>query len=125
MDEPWPPFTHDSVRRVLEFLPAFERGEFREALDVYKRTGRNPANVDAFHSELFDSGFLVLFGGAEWHGRSAVPAAETADLLTLRKLLAYFLQGEKFCGGYLSSRCADGSIESILRRLQHLHDGGG
>src|SRR3954470_13008695 len=125
MDEPWPPFTQDSIRRMLALLPAFERGEFRDALDVYRRTGRNPANVVAFHSELFHSGFLVLFGGAEWREQRAVPATETADLLTLRKLLAHFLQGEKFCGGYLSRRCADGSIESILRRLQHLHDGGG
>jgi hypothetical protein len=80
--------------------------------------------VDAFHRELGDSGLPVLFDVREWLGQRSIPEAESADLLTLRKLLFFFLQEDRWCGGGLASRCADGSIERILCRLRYLleHD---
>lgn len=126
MAETDPPFTRESIQRMLSFLPAFERGEYAGADAAYMQTGRDLPSVGALRSEVYQSGFAFPFDWSGWKEGRAMRLTDvaTADLLTLRKLLTAFVRNDRFCGGALSAKCSDGWVEQILRRLRVLADGG-
>lgn len=117
MENPYQPFTPESVQRMLSFLPAFERGDFRGALDSYMKSGQNPPQVDELISAVYRSGFVLQFDWMQWSSRIALQTVDSADILTLRKLMTCFVRGDRFCGGAMPKRCADGSIQRVLERL--------
>lgn len=105
---------------MLTFLPAFERGEFKNAHDQYLESGFNPANVDALVDEFYDSGFVFPFNWIDWDRRRVLEAIDSADIQTLRKLLTAFIRQDRFSGGTMAAACASGSVQRVLQRLSKL-----
>lgn len=123
----YPEFTSESVKRMLAFLPGFERGDFKDAEQQYKESGQNPEIVDRLLAETYKSGFVVVFDWVKWPSRAEVDTATEiarADLLTLRKLLTAYVRADRFSGGTLSGLCSGGKVEMVLRRLKVLHEEG-
>ena len=116
MEHPYPAFTVESIQRMLSFLPAFQRGDFRKAIDFYMRSGRNAPMVDELISAVYESGF-VLASARDWDWREALQDIDNADLTTLRELVTAFVRADRFRGGAMSGWCADGSIRRVLDRL--------
>src|SRR4051812_10876582 len=116
MENPYAPFTAESIQRMLSFLPAFERGDFLGASDFYMQSGRNPPQVDQLISAVYHSGFVFPFDWVGWNWRGALKGIDTADVLTLRKLMTSFVRGDRFSGGAMPGLCADGSVQRVLGR---------
>lgn len=114
------PFSLSSVQQMLAFLPALERGDFRDAAAQYLRTGQNPPRVEELCDAVQSSGFAVPLPLVGWDGRRELRAVETADLVTVRMLMSDFASADRLCGGLMAGLCADGSIERVLRRLSVL-----
>lgn len=120
-----PEFHSASVRQVLEFLPAFERGDFRLVLDHYLREGRDAESVASFASAVASSGFMLQFDWPAWwrtEGRALVDGGRilSADMSTLRKIVTCWVRGDRLSGGALATVCADGRVLEVLRRMQAL-----
>jgi len=118
MENPYPPFTSESVQRILSFLPAFERGEFKDAIDLYMKSGQNPPQVDELICAVYRSGLVFPFNWGGWNWRGALQTIDNADVLTLRKLMTAFVRGDRFSGGAMPGLCADGSVQRVLDRLR-------
>ena len=118
MENPYPPFTSESIQRLLSFLSAFERGDFKDASDSYMKSGQNPPQVDELISAVYQSGFVFPFDWTSWNWREALKSVDTADLLTLRKLMTAFVRSDRFCGGAMPGLCSDGSVQHILQQLR-------
>ncbi len=118
----YPPYTRDSIGQLLQFLPAFEKGDFQDAADIYLAGGRNPPLVDKFGQAVYQSGFVFPFDWARWNEGRKMTSDDVAqaDVLTLRKLLTALVRSEHFHGGALADYCASGFVEQILRRLREL-----
>jgi hypothetical protein len=125
MGSPYPPFTPDSIERMLSFLPALERGDFRDASDFYMKSGQNPPLVDELISAVYRSGFVFPFDWGGWNWRRELEDINNADVLTLRKLMTAFVRGDRFCGGAMPGLCSDGSVQRVLQRLQVISAAGG
>ena len=112
---------------MLAFLPAFERGDFRDAIEFYMQRGSDPPQVYDLASEVGHSGFVFPFDWAHWPeaGAATLPdGIASADILTLRKLMTAFVRADHFSGGSFSENCSNGTIERILRRLERLSAAG-
>ncbi|HEV8293657.1 MAG TPA: DUF6508 domain-containing protein [Tepidisphaeraceae bacterium] len=122
MESPYPPFSAESVQKMLAFLPAFERGDYRQVHDSYLQSGVYAQQVEDLIATVYSSGFVYPFDWPHWEEvRSMKPEdAARADMLTLRKLMTAFVRNDRFCGGAMADKCAHGWIEAILRRLQVL-----
>ena len=112
--------------RVLEFLPRFENGEFRDAVSAYMRTGIDLPIVDELSMCISRSGVLLVFDWITWKNALGVDPFDpshiaSADLETIRKVLTYAVRLDRFSGGSLAVRCADGSMERAIRRLAELN----
>ena len=103
---------------MLSFLPAFERGDFQAASDSYMKSGQNPTEVDELISAVYQSGFVFPFDWSGWNWRRVLQEIDTADLITLRKLMTAFVRGDRFSGGAMPGLCSDGSVQRILQRLR-------
>jgi hypothetical protein len=125
MQNPYPPCTPESIQQILSFLPAFERGDFRDAHDFYMQSGQNPPRVDELISAVYRSGFVFPFDWIAWDKRGALRAIDTADVLTLRKLMTAFVRGDRFHGGAMPRLCADGTVQKVLHRLSVIAAHGG
>lgn len=125
MESPYPPFSPESIQRMLSFLPAFERGDFQDASDFYMRSGQNPPQVNELISAVYDSGFVFPFDWGGWNWRGALEEIDTAKVLTLRKLMTAFVRGDRFSGGAMPGLCSDGSVQRVLRRLSVIAAVGG
>ena len=112
------PCDAECIRRMLDFLPAFERGEFRDTLGVYLRTGRYPQRVSDLIAAVGVTGFMLPFDWTRWDWQAQMREIDTADLVTLRKLMTAFVRGDRFSGGAMAGLCEDGTVERVLRRLR-------
>jgi hypothetical protein len=110
---------------MLRHLDSFRRGTFDAADKHYKTTGQNPACVDAFASDVYRSGFVLPFDWTTWDVKQALNEVEAADLETLRKLLTSSVRQERFCGGFLTGICANGTVQKVLLRLEVIAGEGG
>lgn len=121
----YPEFDDASIHRMLEFLPAFERGDYSSAHAAYLETGFDPANVNEFGSAVAQSGFILQFDWPSW--TSSIGKTLDADgdfsntgVEDLRKLLTSYVRANRLSGGALSRRCSDGRVVKALRRLREL-----
>jgi hypothetical protein len=125
MHGPYPPFTDESIHRMLAFLPRFESGEFRDVHSHYLQAGKDSRLVDELISEVYQSGFVLPFNWTDWDWRQALASLDHSDLNVVRKLLTSFVRGDRFSGGALAGLCANGTVAAVLRRLKALVQGGG
>ncbi len=115
----------DSIDKLLALLPHFERGEFAVTDAHYRQTGKYLPQINLLCEKIFESGLALSFDWMSWKKTeaAAVLTAEgiaRADLLTLRKILTYCVEQDRFFGGFLPMVCSNGLILAVLQRLQEI-----
>jgi len=121
-----PRVTDASVGQLLEYLPAFERGEFARAVESYHETGQYPPEIRAFFEAFGRTGLGVEdFDCIAWmreEGRTILTeeGIARADFLQLRRVLSYCGTADRFQGGFLPKVFASGLVEAVLRRMSQL-----
>jgi O-acetyl-ADP-ribose deacetylase len=122
------PVPRQTWAEILDLLPALESGQ-----PLYRIHDR-PATIDPYdygpelcrwRSALEQSPFPIRFDWPQWldvaQALEQDPARlAQADLLTLRKLLTYYLRCERFTSGTLAQLIDSGKLLCILRRLAEL-----
>ena len=116
---------------LLRFLPIFEQpgyvfGEWHSAegqIPYYSMDREATEFVQA----LYDQHVVFSFDWPGWQQEakrfaSDPEALETADLLTLRKLLTTHVRKDRFVDGYLAGMMKCGHITAILRRLGKIRE---
>ncbi len=115
----------DSIDRLLALLPEFERGEFAGADKHYRQTGQYLPQVFRLCEKISESGLGLSFDWVSWKKSESSRALTEegiaqADLLTLRRILTYCVEQDRFFGGFLPMVCSNGLILAVLRRLQEV-----
>jgi len=116
------------IDKILEYLPYFkdktnsfytiENGNF---YDPYKYAPK----VNQFIELLYQHNFIISFDYPSWQ-KEAIKyindpkLLESADLLTLQKLLTLHVRKERFCSGHLAEVIDEGHIVKILERLKEI-----
>jgi hypothetical protein len=121
----------EQLEAILRFLPVFEQpgygfGEWESPkgqLPFYSMSHEARDFVQA----LYEEKIVTSFDWPSWQEEArryiADPKAlETADLLTLRKLLTMHLRKERFAEGHLADMLESGHITAILRRLRTIRE---
>ena len=116
---------------ILQYLPIFETQDYQFGQWV-KPEGQFPyfsfsPEVDEFIGALRKQGMIIPFDWTSWRKEAeryqADPKAlETADLLTLRKLLTVHVRAERFAEGHLASVFESGHIAAVLHRLKQIRE---
>ncbi|RMF04614.1 MAG: hypothetical protein D6768_02825 [Chloroflexi bacterium] len=114
------------IDAVLRFLPLFEQPnfEFGHWQDYGFQFSRQTTE---FVETLSAQNFIIQFDWTNWqdsaeHYRSSPAALDTANLLTLRKLLTTHVRADRFDEGHLAQMFEEGHITAILRRLEQLRN---
>ena len=117
---------------VLRFLPIFEESEYvfgewhsPEGQLPYYAMSREAMD---FVRALYDQQVVFTFDWTSWQDEarryfSDPESLETADLLTLRKLLTTHVRKDRFVEGHLGDMSERGHITAILRRLREIREG--
>jgi len=118
----------DSIDRLIALLPEFEQGEFATADAHYRQTGQYLPQVFLLCEKISESGLEFSFDWMSWKKSEASrvltdEGIAQADLLTLRKILTYCVEQDRFFGGFLPMVCSNGLIQAVLRRLQEVRAG--
>jgi hypothetical protein len=116
---------------VLRFLPIFEQpgyvfGEWHSAEGQFPYYSMH-REATGFVQALYDQQVVFSFDWSNWQQEaerfvSDPEALETADLLTLRKLLTTHVRKDRFVEGHLASVLECGHITVILRRLGKIRE---
>jgi len=117
--------SQDSIDRLLALLLEFEQGEFATAGAHYRQTGQYLPQVFRLCEKISESGLMFSFDWMSWKKSEASwvlteEGIAQADLLTLRKILTYCVEQDRFFGGFLPMVCSNGLILAVLRRLQEV-----
>jgi hypothetical protein len=121
----------EQIDAILKYLSIFEKpgyqfGQWVEPEGQFPYFSFSP-EVDEFIGALRKQGVIIPFDWRNWRKEAAryqtnPEALETADLLTLRKLLTVHVRAERFSEGHLASVFESGYIMAILRRLKQIRE---
>ena len=116
---------------VLRFLPIFEEpgyvfGEWHSPEGQFPCYSMSREAID-FVRVLYDQQVIFSFDWTNWQEEarryfSDPETLETADLLTLRKLLTTHVRKDRFVEGHLGDLLERGHITAILRRLREIRE---
>jgi hypothetical protein len=116
---------------ILKYLPFFEEqdyqfGQWVEPEGQFPYFSFSP-EVEEFIDALHKQGMIIPFDWTSWREEAEryqtdAKALETADLLTLRKLLTVHVRAERFAEGHLASVFESGHIAAILHRLKQIRE---
>jgi len=119
------------IDAILKYLPVFEKEDYQFGQWV-EPEGQFPyfafsREVDEFIGALRKQGIIIPFDWTSWRKEAEryqtdPKALETADLLTLRKLLTVHVRAERFTEGHLANVFGSGHIRAILRRLKQIRE---
>jgi ADP-ribosyl-[dinitrogen reductase] hydrolase len=119
------------IDAILKYLPVFEKPDYQFGRWV-EPEGQFPyfsfsPEVDEFIDALHRQGMIIPFDWTSWRKEAECyqtdsEALETADLLTLRKLLTVHVRAERFAEGHLASVFESGHITAILHRLKQIRE---
>jgi hypothetical protein len=127
-----PPLTAQNLDAVLTYLPVFEQEGYRFGEWVVEEGHfpwyRYSEEVNGFLTTLRREGMVFAFDWPEWKHEAEryltnPTALQSADLLTLRKLLFTHIRADRFTEGHLAKVLENGHIASIMRRLKQLREG--
>ena len=81
--------------------------------------------VNEFQRVLYGESFIINFDWPQWQDKaeqfySKPELLNTADMLTLQKLLTTHIRKDRFCEGHLACVLKDGHITAILRQLKQI-----
>lgn len=126
----YPGLTRERVAAVTRFLPVFAQRGFRPG-DWVAIPGQMPyfsynRTVYDFLAAVEASGLLLEADWRPWVDEARACMAEpgrlqTANLLTLRRLLTVHIRSERFNDGHLALVFQHGQMVAILQRLQALY----
>lgn len=119
----------EAIHAVLQFLPVFEGpgysfGEWHQSEGQFPFFSHS-REVVSFVQTPYDQNVLIRFDWMSW-GEEAERyqeepgALETADLLTLRKLLTAHVRADRLSEGHLANVLESGHITDILRRMKQM-----
>jgi len=122
--------TEKNIDKILKFLPYFEdkNSQFYEL----KKEGNTlifpyiySVEVMAFMDVLRTENIIFPFDWVKWQNEAIKyfndpELIESADILTLRKLLTLHIRKDRFCDGHLASVIDYGHLLSLLKRLKKL-----
>ncbi len=117
----------DSIDRLLALLPEFERDEFATGDAHYRETGQYLPQIFRLCERISESGLALSFDWVSWK-KDEAPGVLTeegiaqADLVTVRKILTYCVEQDRFFGGFLPMVCSNGLILAVLRRLKEVRE---
>jgi ADP-ribosyl-[dinitrogen reductase] hydrolase len=119
------------IDAVLRYLPIFERqdyqfGQWVEPEGQFPYFSFSP-EVNEFIDALRKQDMIIPFDWKSWRTEAKryqtdAEALETADLLTLCKLLTVHVRAERFAEGHLASVFESGHITAILHRLKQIRE---
>lgn len=124
------PITPKQIDAILPFLDRFEAegfsaGSWKTPEDYIPAFCFDDV-VHEFLQALYDHAWVTpAFDWTEWE-RSAQKYVEspkkieTADLVTIQKLLTTHCRADRFCEGHLASMFENGHIVALLRRLKSI-----
>ena len=129
--DPVPEIGLQQIDAILKYLPIFEKpdyqfGQWVEPEGQFPYFSFSP-EVDGFIDALRKQGIIISFDWTSWREEAErcqtdAKALETADLLTLRRLLTVHVRAERFAEGHLASVFESGHITAILRRLEQIRE---
>ena len=116
---------------VLRFLPTFEQpgyvfGEWHSAEGQFPYCSMHREATE-FVQALYDQQVVFSFDWRSWQREaerfvSDPEALDTANLLTLRKLLTTHVRKDRFVEGHLAGMLECGHVTAILRRLGKIRE---
>ena len=119
------------IDAILKYLPIFEKPDYQFGRWV-EQEGQFPyfsfsPEVDEFIDALHREDVIIPFDWTIWRKEARrcqtdPEALETADLLTLRKLLTVHVRADRFAEGHLASVFESGHITAILHRLKQIRE---
>lgn len=120
----------DIIDRIISYLPIIEKeGNW---FCKCEQDGENyrliySQEVCALSKYLYDSGFIYYFSWSDWQDKAKEiydnpELLDSADLLTIRRLLITHVRKEKFCDGHFAAMLEQGHIQAILQRLKTIRD---
>lgn len=121
----------EQIDAVLEYLPLFEEQDYEfgqwEAPEGQLPHFSFSPEVDEFISTLYEQGIMIRFDWPTWSEeakryQSNRAALESADLLTVRKLLTTHVRAERFEEGHLARIFDEGLLTALLQRLKQIRD---
>jgi hypothetical protein len=131
LHDPPPEIGVEQIDAVLKFLPRFEEqgyqfGQWR-APAGYLPYFSFSSEAQAFIRALYEQRIIIAFDWQSWREQAQyyqahMDALETADLLTVRKLLTTHVRMDRFVEGYLASLFDQGLLTTILWRLKRIRD---
>jgi ADP-ribosyl-[dinitrogen reductase] hydrolase len=119
------------IDAILKYLPTFEKEDYQFGQWVEPEGGfpyfSFSPEVDEFIDALHKQDVIIPFDWTSWseeaeHYQTDAEALETADLLTLCKLLTVHVRADRFVEGHLASVFESGHITAILRRLKQIRE---
>jgi O-acetyl-ADP-ribose deacetylase len=129
MDAPEP--NAQNLDTVLAYLPVFEQEghQFGEWVvdEGHLPWYRYSEEVKGFFASLHREGVVLPFDWPGWKQEAErylfnPDALQSADLLTLRKLLFTHIRADRFTEGHLASVLESGHMLAILRRLKQIRN---
>jgi len=114
------------IDAALKYLPYF-RDKTNPFYTIEKRNFYDPfrysSEVNQFVDVLYKHNFIIVFDHPSWQAEAKKyiedpKLLESADILTLRKLLTLHIRKERFCSGHLVAMIDTGHLVNILERLK-------
>lgn len=130
-ERPAPEIEPQALDNVLRFLPLLETPEFRFGHWRYPEAQMPhfapSSEALAFVQALYSAGLIYPFDWPSWleeaeRYMNEIEAVQTADLLTLCKLLTTHVRRDRFYEGHLNHVFRNGHLTAILKRLQGIRD---
>ena len=116
------------TKEILQYLPYFKdktNSFYTTQKGNYYDPFKYSSEVHEFIKILHKHNFIILFDHPRWQSEACKyienpELLESADLLTLQKLLTLHIRKERFCSGHLAGAIDSGHLLKILERLQAL-----
>ena len=119
-----------NIDSILKYLPYFKnrsnkfyRIDKAQIMDPYIYDGK----VHDFVRTIYKENFIIIFDYPRWQMQALKyfrnsKLLESADIITLRKLLTLHIRKDRFVSGHLADMIDSGHILKILKRLKEIRD---
>ena len=125
--------TNEKLDAVCKYLPYFESKDFTPG--AWENMGEEDTAsfynyndmINEFIYELYEQGFIIGFNWPKWQSEAMKyqkdpDLIDSADLLTIQKLLTLHIRKERFQEGHLAEIIKSGFLQKILKRLVGLKE---
>ena len=118
--------SNNSIDNILKYLPYFKENT-RSYSKIDKEDVFYPyvysREVSEFMAAVIKEDFTIIFDWVKWQDEAdkyfkEPELLDSADLITLRKLMTVIFRKERFCSGFINTVIDTGMILKILERLE-------